>query len=162
MLFVGLLGGETPQGLQGGDGGHQEGLVARPLLAAGDGAGRGAGFVAVLVFFGGDQFGDERPLPALHGLAEDRGALTLRERVLLPCGGAGPAFFDLAEVAADDPVVHAQFVGDLEGGEALEEQPFEGGEELSLLGGGLVEFFFVGDFVHFLRNNKGFRGSRAA
>ena len=52
--------------------------------------------------------------------------------------------------------------GDPEGREALKEQPFEGGEELSFLGGGLLEFFFVGDFVHFLRENNGSCKSRLA
>jgi hypothetical protein len=76
-LLVGLFPGEAPQGFQRGDGGQQEGLVARPLLAAGDEPGRLAGLFAAFVLLGGDSFGVERPLPALHGLAEDGRALGL-------------------------------------------------------------------------------------
>ena len=129
------LGGEAAEGFQGGGGAHEEGLVARPLLAAGDRSGRFAALFVLLVFLRGDDFRLLRALPALHRFAVDGGALGQVEDGALPGGGAGEAFFDLAEVAAYDAAFHSQLVGDFLVGEAFHPQALDVGKELLLLGG---------------------------
>jgi hypothetical protein len=46
--ILGCVDGELAGSFQGGDGGHEEGFVARPFLAAGDGLVNRVLFVAVL------------------------------------------------------------------------------------------------------------------
>jgi hypothetical protein len=139
------LGGEVAKGLQRADGGQQKSFVAGAMLGAGDGLYCVLLLVAVLRFGTLGLLGAD---PAVHGFAEDSGALRLRKRMMLARRGAVPANLDLAEVAADDATTFMEFVGDLNGGIAVEPQAFDVGEQLPFLIG---IFFFDCDFIHFLR-----------
>jgi hypothetical protein len=146
------LGGEAAEGIQSGDGGQQEALLARPFLTASAGF---VDFVFLVAVFGGRDLRLLRALPALHGLAEDGGALRLGKCGALPGGGAGPAFFDLAEVAGDIQRLRAEQFGNLVGGIAFQKEALNLGQIGVLVGRRRV--FFVGFFVHgFLAFSRGF------
>jgi hypothetical protein len=121
----GLARIELAEGLQRGDGGHQERLVARPFLAAG---GRPDGLVFRVGLLGGGELWLLGAEPGLHGFAEDGGALGLGQRGALPRGGAGPAVFDLAEVSAHVQSRLAHFLGDLAGLQTHEVQTLDFGQ----------------------------------
>ena len=102
---VGLFRGELAEGLQRGDGGLEESLVAGAFLAAGRGL---QGFFFRVLLLGGRDLGILRAPPAVHRFAVDGGALGEGKDALLPRGGACPAFFEFAEVAGDDQRLGAE------------------------------------------------------
>ena len=132
------LGGEAAESVQCGDGGEQEAFLARPFFEASSGL---DGVLVCRGLLGGGEFGLLRALPALHGFTEDGGALGLGKGRALPGGGAGPAFFDLAEITADMVPIPAQQRGDFAGGMALKKEALDFGQAGVLVGGG--RFFFV-------------------
>ncbi len=143
LVLFGLRIGELAEGFQGGDGGHKEGLVARSFHATG---GCLNDLVVGVGLLGRGRFGLLRAEPALHRLAEDGGTLGLAQCRALPGGGACPAFFELAEVAANVQSRLAQSLGNLAAFEALEVQPLDFGQI-----GFPVDarrFFFFDFFVH--------------
>jgi hypothetical protein len=141
--LVSRLRGELAEGFQRLDGGHEEGLVARPLFAA-----EGRFAVVDFLFLGADAFGCLRALPAFHGLAVDRGTLGEGKDVALPGGRQAPAFLDLAEVPADDPRIEFEFGGDLARRVAAEVQALHVVTATARIVGGTI--FFRAGFVHFL------------
>jgi hypothetical protein len=145
LVLFGMRIGELAEGFQGGDGGHKEGLVARPFHAADSRFGR---FVVGSFLLSGCGFRHLRSLPAVHRLAEDGGALGLAERRALPGGGARPAFFDLAEISGDDERLGGQLLGDFGVRMTQEVQTLDFGKERVFVHRRWI--FFFNFFIHVL------------
>ena len=144
----------------------EEAFVARPFLAA------SSGFDGVLFcrgLLGGGEFGLLRAPPALHRFTEDGGALGLGKDARLPGGGAGPAFFDLAEITADMVPIPAQQRGDFAGGMALKKERSISARQEFLSAAGdfslsfssvMVSSCFLGELMDYPAAETGQRGPR--
>jgi hypothetical protein len=149
----GRIRGELAERLQGGDGGHEEGLVARSFHAAG---GRFDGLVVRARLLCFRKLWLLRAEPALHRLAENGRALRLAERRALPGGGACPALFELPEVPGNDERLGSQLFGYFGVWMTQKVQTFDFGKERVFVH--WRRDFFFDFFVHvLLMLSRGFR-----